>query len=50
MGVNRAYKRKQKEGCGCKLCKAHKGKWAPYFKHKVKDTLIRMDLEIKNYE
>lgn len=27
MGVNRANKRKHKKGCGCKLCKPHKGKF-----------------------
>jgi hypothetical protein len=34
MGVNRANKRKHKNGCGCKMCKPHKGKWAPQFKAK----------------
>ena len=31
MGVNRKNKRKQKKGCGCKLCKPYKGKWAHQF-------------------
>lgn len=31
---NRANKRKQKSGCGCKMCKPHKGKWSHFFKAK----------------
>ena len=31
---NRANKRKFKKGSGCKMCKPHKGKWAPFFKNK----------------
>ena len=50
MGVNRANKRKCKGGCGCKMCKPHKGKWAPFFKSKDKATMDSMDKEIKNYE
>ena len=49
MGVNRANKRKHKKGCGCKLCKPHKGKWAPMFKEKIKDKLILMLKEIREY-
>ena len=36
MGVNRPNKRKDKKGGGCKMCKPHKGKWAPFFKPKEK--------------
>ena len=31
---NRPHKRKLKKGRGCKMCKPHKGKWAPRFKDK----------------
>lgn len=31
---NRAHKRKLKKGSGCKMCKPHKGKWAPFFTDK----------------
>ena len=50
MGVNRANKRKHKGGCGCKMCKPHKGKWAPFFKGKDKSTMNDMDDQIKDYE
>ena len=47
MGINRANKRKHKGGCGCKMCKPHKGKWAPFFKDKDKSTMDDMDNQIK---
>jgi len=50
VGVNRANKRKHKGGCGCKMCKPHKGKWAPFFKTKDKSTMSDMDDQIKDYE
>lgn len=50
VGVNRANKRKHKGGCGCKLCKPHKGKWAPFFKDKDKGTMNDMDDQIKGEE
>lgn len=31
---NRSNAKKKKQGCGCKLCKPHKGKWQPRFKDK----------------
>lgn len=46
MGVNRENKRKQKKGCGCKLCKAHKGVWVHFFKPKVRGILKQMKKEI----
>jgi hypothetical protein len=46
VGVNRANKRKCKGGCGCKLCKPHKGKWAPFFKTKDKSTMNNMEDQI----
>ena len=46
MGVNRENKRKQKKGCGCKMCKAHKGTWAHFFKRKVRNKLKLMKEEI----
>ena len=48
VGVNRANKRKHKGGCGCKMCKPHKGKWAPFFKNKDKSTMNNMDDQIKD--
>lgn len=50
MGVNRANKRKHKGGCGCKMCKPHKGKWAPFFKSKDKSTMNNMDDQIKDID
>lgn len=47
MGVNRQSKRKHKKGCGCKLCKPHKGVWARFFKNKDRYKLIEMNKEIK---
>jgi len=47
MGINRANKRKCKKGCGCKMCKPHKGQWAPFFKAKDKATMDNMDKQIK---
>jgi len=47
MGINRANKRKCKKGCGCKMCKPHKGKWAPFFKAKDKATMNNMNKQIK---
>jgi hypothetical protein len=46
MGVNRANKRKCKKGCGCKMCKPHKGKYAHQFKNKDRSTMNDMDNEI----
>lgn len=40
---NRVNTRKHKGGCGCKLCKPHKGKWAPYFKAKFKSLIKSQD-------
>ena len=39
MGVNRINKRKQKKGCGCKMCKPHKGKYAHQMKDKYRSLL-----------
>jgi hypothetical protein len=50
MGINRANKRKCKSGCGCKMCKPHKGKWAPAFKRKDIDSMNRMQLEIEEHK
>ena len=36
---NRANKRKLKKGSGCKYCKPHKGKYAPFFKDKDKQKM-----------
>ena len=38
---NRAHKRKFKKGSGCKMCKPHKGKWAPFFTDK--EMALRAD-------
>ena len=38
---NRANKRKLKKGSGCKSCKPHKGRWAPFFKDKIRAILKR---------
>jgi len=32
---------KIKKGCGCKLCKPHKGGWEP--KHKTKELALRKE-------
>ena len=40
MGVNRVNKRKHKKGAGCKLCKPHKGKYAPFMKEKYRNIII----------
>ena len=50
MGVNRANKRKCKSGCGCKLCKPHKGKWSPQFKTKDREIMNRMQDDIDNID
>ncbi len=31
---NRPLKRKEKKGCGCKMCKPHKGTWGKILKPK----------------
>ena len=31
---NRVNARKDKKGCGCKMCKPHKGKWTHFFSFK----------------
>ena len=36
---NRLNAHKKKQGCGCKMCKPHKGKWAPRFKEKYRNEL-----------
>ena len=41
---NRANKRKMKKGCGCKMCKPHKGKWAHFFKKKERQ--IRKEVNV----
>ncbi len=41
---NRANKRKQKKGCGCKLCKPHKGKYAHQHKDKYRSIMKRNDI------
>ena len=46
MGVNRVNKRKCKSGCGCKLCKPYKGKYAHQFSRKTRDTMNNMDEQI----
>ena len=38
---NRANKRKQKKGAGCKMCKPWKGKWEAFFK--LKEKFMRKD-------
>jgi hypothetical protein len=47
MGVNRANKRKCKKGCGCKLCKPYKGKYAHQFNKKDRGSMNKMDEQIK---
>lgn len=49
MGPNRHNKRKQKKGCGCKLCKPHKGKWAPFHKDKFKAKMLAQLKEINDF-
>uniref|UniRef100_A0A6M3IR21 Uncharacterized protein n=1 Tax=viral metagenome TaxID=1070528 RepID=A0A6M3IR21_9ZZZZ len=39
-GTNRAHRRKFKKGSGCKMCKPHKGKWAPFFKPREKSQRL----------
>jgi hypothetical protein len=39
---NRANKRKNKQGSGCKMCKPWKGEWEPRFKKKER---VRMSEE-----
>ena len=45
----RYNKRKQKNGCGCKLCKPHKGKWCHFFKKKYRELAKDANKEIDNY-
>lgn len=47
MGINRANKRACKKGCGCKMCKPHKGMWAPKFKSKDISQMNRMQEDIR---
>jgi hypothetical protein len=48
MGPNRHNKRKQKKGCGCKLCKPHKGTWAPFHKEKFRAKMKAQLQEINS--
>lgn len=42
MGPNRHNKRKLKKGCGCKMCKAHKGQWTHFHKDKFRMKMKEM--------
>lgn len=42
---NRAHKRFCKQGCGCKMCKPHKGKYALKFAKKFINKMEDMDSE-----
>lgn len=44
MGVNRVYKLKHKKGRGCKMCKPHKGKYAPFMKSKYRSLMKSIEL------
>ena len=46
MKANRHNKRKQKQGCVCKMCKLHKGRYAHFFK--LKDRSIIKSMLIEN--
>lgn len=48
MGPNRHNKRKQKKGCGCKLCKPHKGKYVHFHKDKFRAKMKAQLEEIHN--
>lgn len=41
MGVNRVNKRKDKKGCGCKMCKPYKGKYTHQFKPKDRAFMLQ---------
>ena len=43
----RHNKRKRKKGCGCKLCKAHKGIWSHFFNAKNKAKSIACNEQMK---
>lgn len=49
MKQNRHNKRKQKKGCGCKMCKPHKGIWAHFFKRKERDRAVQDLKEVESY-
>jgi hypothetical protein len=40
---NRANAKKKKQGGGCKMCKPHKGKWAPRFDAREKQARKTLD-------
>ena len=42
---NRKNKRKCKGGCGCKMCKPYKGKYAHQFEKKLRSKMQDMDSE-----
>ena len=50
MKLFRHNKRKQKKGCGCKLCKAHKGKWVHFFKANDRGKALFDINELKNIQ
>ena len=50
MKLFRHNKRKHKKGCGCKLCKAHKGKWTHFFKDKFRSRALEALKEIKDID
>ena len=45
MKANRHNKRKQKQGCGCKMCKPHKGRYTHFFKPKDRSIMKSMLIE-----